>query len=129
MEVLDSDGDGYSTCDGDCDDGDATLNLSDKDNDGYSTCDGDCDDSDETLELIDADGDGFSVEDGDCDDGGAGAETFRVQEDRAVHDDLAGQEIEEEKPEQPLDPLRERRLGGGLTQGQGVGHTPNTCVK
>ena len=25
--------------------------------------------------------------------------------------------------------LRERRLGGGLTQGQGVGHTPNTCVK
>ena len=36
-------------------------------------------------------------------DGGTGAETFRVQEDRAVHDDLAGQEIEEEKPGK-LDP-------------------------
>ena len=42
---LDVDGDGYSTCDGDCDDTDATLETADVDGDGYSTCDGDCDDS------------------------------------------------------------------------------------
>ena len=45
MTPDDTDGDGLSTCDGDCDDDDATLNLDDVDGDGFSSCDGDCDDS------------------------------------------------------------------------------------
>ena len=44
-EGFDLDGDCYTTCDGDCNDNDASLNLDDVDQDGYSTCDGDCDDS------------------------------------------------------------------------------------
>ncbi len=87
-EDVDDDGDGYSECDGDCDDLDATLNLDDLDLDGFSTCDGDCDDGDDTLnpgedeicdgidndcnadtdETLDEDGDGYSECDGDCDD-------------------------------------------------------------
>ena len=42
---------------------------------------------------------------------------------------MRGETVEEEKPEQTLDPIGKRRLGGGLTQGQGVGHTSDTCVK
>jgi len=45
---------------GDCDDGDAALNLADVDTDGYDTCAGDCDDSDgavnpapDTVEVCD----------------------------------------------------------------------------
>jgi hypothetical protein len=59
---------GYSEVDGDCDDSDATLNLTDADEDGYSSCTGDCDDSDATLNLTDADEDGYSSCTGDCDD-------------------------------------------------------------
>ena len=64
---TDDDGDGITTCDGDCDDGDATVNpealevLDGKDND----CDGEVD---EETDLVDDDGDGFSEVDGDCDD-------------------------------------------------------------
>ena len=47
--TIDYDGDGFSVADGDCDDGDASLNPSDLDSDGLSTCDGDCDDSDASL--------------------------------------------------------------------------------
>ena len=43
-ELVDGDGDGDSVCDGDCDDGDADMNLDDLDGDGWSPCDGDCDD-------------------------------------------------------------------------------------
>ena len=42
----DIDGDGQSTCDGDCDDFDATGDTLDQDGDGQTTCDGDCDDFD-----------------------------------------------------------------------------------
>ena len=44
------------TADGDCDDSDATLNLSDKDNDGYATCDGDCNDQTATVNPAAIDG-------------------------------------------------------------------------
>ena len=37
-EQADLDGDGYSTCDGDCDDSDASLELADSDRDGCTTC-------------------------------------------------------------------------------------------
>ena len=43
---IDNDGDGVSSCEGDCDDGDAFLNTYDLDGDGVSSCEGDCDDSD-----------------------------------------------------------------------------------
>ena len=43
---LDGDGDNSSL---DCDDNDAFLNLNDADNDGYSTCDGDCNDLNSSI--------------------------------------------------------------------------------
>ena len=66
LDPTDDDGDGYSTCDGDCDNADGSLNPDD--DDGYSTCDGDCRDDDETHNLDDDDGDGFLTCDGDCND-------------------------------------------------------------
>ena len=41
MTPVDGDSDGYSVCDGDCDDGNEYLNPGDPDFDGISTCDGD----------------------------------------------------------------------------------------
>ena len=64
---TDDDGDGVTTCDGDCDDTDAEVSpdalevLDGKDND----CDGEVD---EETDLVDDDGDGFAEVDGDCDD-------------------------------------------------------------
>ncbi len=74
---IDADGDGWSTCPAgsqpaDCDDTNAGLNQSDADNDGDSTCSGDCDDADPTLNTNDADGDGVDTCDGDCNDGAGG---------------------------------------------------------
>ncbi len=65
---VDDDGDGWTTCGGDCDDADAQVNPGMLD-----ICDGgvdnDCDwGTDENLDL---DGDGLSACDGDCDDGDA----------------------------------------------------------
>lgn len=67
---LDSDGDGYYTTAGcgttiDCDDDNATLNYDDADGDGVTSCDGDCDDDDYAItpgkqELCDG-------KDNDCD--------------------------------------------------------------
>ena len=45
----DGDGDGYTACDGDCDDDDPDLNLDDLDGDGLDTCVGDCDDGDAAI--------------------------------------------------------------------------------
>ncbi len=44
-EESDLDGDGYTECDGDCNDNDPSLTPADMDMDGFSSCDGDCDDS------------------------------------------------------------------------------------
>ncbi len=43
-DEQDADADGFSACDGDCDDNSVTLNPDDLDGDGYSTCEGDEDD-------------------------------------------------------------------------------------
>ena len=74
---IDADGDGWSTCPAglqpaDCDDTNPGLNQSDSDNDADSTCSGDCDDTDPTLNTNDADGDGVDTCDGDCNDGVGG---------------------------------------------------------
>ena len=77
VESLDVDGDGFSTCEGDCDDSDDTITPeTDADNDGWALCPqagvpGDCDDSDELMTWSDVDGDGQSTcdaSDADCDD-------------------------------------------------------------
>ncbi len=89
-DEADADGDGDRVCAGDCDDGDATLNLDDADGDGFDTCDGDCDDGDDAVypgapdvcdgvpdndcdgavddQERDDDGDGMTECEGDCDD-------------------------------------------------------------
>ena len=63
---LDSDGDGITPCTGDCNDGDADLNLDDADGDSYTTCDDDCDDSDASISpgVAEIAGDGIAQ---DCD--------------------------------------------------------------
>ncbi len=63
-DAPDHDNDGTSWCD-DCDDADPTLELNDVDGDGVTTCDGDCDDGDAAsypgaLEVCDG-------ADNDCD--------------------------------------------------------------
>jgi hypothetical protein len=89
LNQLDADADGSSTCDGDCDDADATVHPAatdvcgdgvdqdcvgglavevDDDGDGAAECAGDCDDTDPVANPADADGDGASTCDGDCDD-------------------------------------------------------------
>ena len=82
LNALDADGDGQSTCDGDCDDSNQFISLgegaeddnicsTDLDKDGFAPiADGgrDCDDTDPDLNALDADGDGQSTCDGDCDD-------------------------------------------------------------
>ncbi len=67
-DEIDDDVDGYAECEGDCDDGDAALNLDDLDGDGHDTCAGDCNDGDAGLNLDDLDGDGFSTCASDCND-------------------------------------------------------------
>ena len=86
----DLDGDGFSSCDGDCDDDDGAVHPAaaevcdghldndcdgvedpaelDEDQDGFTGCDEDCDDDDAAATPADADGDGISSCDGDCDD-------------------------------------------------------------
>ena len=90
MVPEDTDGDGYSACDGDCDETDGAIHPEAKDSwyDGIdSNCDGlddydqdgdggqaeayggpDCDDEDPAMNATDVDGDGWSLCDKDCDD-------------------------------------------------------------
>jgi hypothetical protein len=70
-EDFDHDQDGYTTCGGDCDDGDPSKSGADLDGDGVSTCGGDC--CEDALvgagkSTLDADGDGVSACAGDSDD-------------------------------------------------------------
>ncbi len=82
VPCADADGDGTSTCAGDCDDADPEVNTcpesADRDGDGHTSLlagGGDCDDANSAFhpgaaEGADADGDGFFVLDGldqDCD--------------------------------------------------------------
>jgi hypothetical protein len=48
-DICDSDGDGYTMNDGDCDDTDASISPEDADGDGQSVCDGDCDDGNASI--------------------------------------------------------------------------------
>ena len=62
------DADGYTTCEGDCDDENPNLGPWDNDGDSYSVCDGDCRDDDSSYTpRTDNDGDGVVYCD-DCDD-------------------------------------------------------------
>ena len=92
LNLDDVDGDGASTCDGDCadadpaigpgaaevcdgldDDCDGVVPLAeiDGDLDGSPACD-DCDDASAWLDQLDVDGDGVTTCDGDCNDSNAG---------------------------------------------------------
>ena len=90
LNLEDADADGASTCDGDCNDADATITPDAEDtvgDDVDQTCDGldgvdadgdgwasvesggeDCDDTDAAVDPADVDADGYSSCDGDCDD-------------------------------------------------------------
>ena len=67
LAESDFDGDGYDRTE-DCDDALSYIFPEDQDGDGYTRCDGDWNDEDASLNLDDADGDGFSSLEGDCDD-------------------------------------------------------------
>jgi hypothetical protein len=87
-DLFDGDEDG-AICNVDCDDGDATLNLSDSDSDTFTSCAGDCDDGNNQInpdatevcdgvdnncntlvdEDFDLDSDTFTTCGGDCNDG------------------------------------------------------------
>ncbi len=88
-DCPDADGDGFTVCQGDCDDDEPTVRPgapelcdgldndcaggpeaaeADLDGDGLRLCEGDCDDEDPARTLEDQDGDGLAGCLGDCDD-------------------------------------------------------------
>jgi uncharacterized protein (TIGR03382 family) len=102
--LLDGDGDGLDDFEGDCDDGDASLNLLDADSDGHSSCDGDCDDDDASVhpDAEERCDDGL---DNDCD----GA----VDEPDCVEDDTG-----EPAPEDSAEPDDTDNTGDDTTAGE-----------
>ena len=91
LNKTDRDGDGFTTCNGDCNDDrinvypgaaeleSAVLCMKDTDQDGYGdsnppegiTAGSDCNDSSEILNANDSDGDGYTTCSGDCDENDA----------------------------------------------------------
>ena len=63
----DEDGDGASTCDGDCDDTEAALNIADTDSDGVTTCDDPPDCEDDNADVAPGLADMCDGVDNDCD--------------------------------------------------------------
>ena len=83
---LDQDGDGFTVCDGDCNDGNASANPL-----GVEACDGfdnDCDPT--TDENGDADGDGYSLCGGDCDEADPGVNPGAYEICDALDNDCDG---------------------------------------
>jgi hypothetical protein len=104
--LYDADGDGYSACGVDCDDGDADVNPV-----GAESCDGtdeDCDGLvDEGTRCADDDGDGASEDEGDCNDGDPAVGPAIVEVDgNGVDDDCDG------------------AVDGGSTDADGDGYDP-----
>ncbi len=88
---TDSDGDGYTETEGDCDDTDPTVNPGAIDDSVGARarrdddCDGVRDDADR-----DADGDGFTTAEGDCDDSDAGVSPRATERVNGVDDNCDG---------------------------------------
>jgi len=79
VDNIDTDADGVTLCDGDCDDTNAAVRPG-----MTEVCDGldnDCNES--TNEEVDSDGDGYSLCDGDCDDTHDSAYPGGIEEDVA----------------------------------------------
>jgi hypothetical protein len=107
LNIADADGDGQTSCEGDCADSDPLVNGFDPDGDGVSSCDGDCwegnpavfpgnseacDGLDNNCDLVidegfDLDGDNFLTCTGDCDDGDASVFPGAVEVCNSVDDD------------------------------------------
>ncbi|MDP7114049.1 MAG: putative metal-binding motif-containing protein, partial [Myxococcota bacterium] len=88
---TDADGDGWTDCEGDCDEGDAQINpgMTEDCNFIDDDCDGEVD------EGFDADGDGVFVCDGDCDDGDPAQYPGAAEDCNFVDDDCDG-EVDED---------------------------------
>ena len=101
MQAADNDGDGLSTCNGDCDDTDpetkkrrvyldadedgvgsnTTFEYSCEPIEGYVSQKGDCDDADPNVHNLDLDEDGLSTCNGDCDDNDPNIKRIKQYED------------------------------------------------
>jgi hypothetical protein len=88
----DADGDGWSSCGGDCDDGDAAISPSAQeraDNPDDDDCDGLLNEAPNPVDD-DADGDGAAEVDGDCDDEDAAVGPHADDAPNGVDDDCDG---------------------------------------
>ena len=77
---MTSDGDGQTSCEGDCDDFDPTRTSLDVDGDGVSSCEGDCNDENPNIFYdTDFDQDGYSACVDDCDDNNLFLNPFAIE--------------------------------------------------
>ena len=92
----DVDGDGQSSCDGDCDDHDPNVNDFDNDGDGLRNCGGDCNDKNEYVFLgTDLDGDGYLGCDDDCDDASMFIHPFGRFVNDGIDQDCDGSDLQQ----------------------------------